>query len=87
LLPQVVPTQPFQDYLKKFPAFKVWTDIYQSPNTRITPVIGIQQDFSNYVDAAQNAAKALKAEPQAALTNAQQQAVARMQQYQASQKS
>jgi multiple sugar transport system substrate-binding protein len=85
--PQVVPTQPFQDYLKKFPAFKVWTDIYQSPNTRITPVIGIQQDFSNYVDTAQNSAKALKAEPQAALTNAQQQAVARMQQYQASQKS
>jgi multiple sugar transport system substrate-binding protein len=44
--PQVIPEQPFQDYLKKFPAFKVWTDIYQSPNTRITPVIGIQQDFA-----------------------------------------
>lgn len=82
--PKVIPEQPFQDYLKKFPAFKVWTDIYQSPNTRITPVIGIQQEFSKYVDDAQNAAKALKAEPQAALANAQQQAEARMQQYQAS---
>lgn len=80
--PQVVPTQPFQDYLKKYPAFKVWTDIYQSPDTRITPVIGIQQDFSSYVDKAESDATGLKAEPQAALGNAQQQAEAKMQQYQ-----
>ena len=65
----------------KFPAFKVWTDIYQSPDTRITPVIGIQQDFAKFVDDAQNSAKNLKAEPQAALANAQQQAEAKMQQY------
>ncbi|HEV7214771.1 MAG TPA: hypothetical protein VGP33_06565 [Chloroflexota bacterium] len=60
---------------------KVWTDIYRSQNTRITPASGIQQDFSGYVDTAQNNAKNLKAEPQAALANAQQQAEAKMQEY------
>lgn len=56
-------------------------------HTRITSVIGIQPEFSNYVDTAQHVAKAPMAEPQAALTNAQRQAEAKMKQHQASQKS
>lgn len=82
--PKVVPEQPFQEYLKTYPAFKVWTDIYQSDNTRITPVLGIQQDFSKFVGGAESDAAQLKLEPKAALDKAQQLTEAKYQEYKSS---
>lgn len=76
--PAMTKEKPYLDYLKEYPNFTPYVEIFQSPNVRITPKIDEQAYMYDQVTAAESYATQLQKTPEAALQQAQQLVEARI---------
>ncbi|MCL4508461.1 MAG: ABC transporter substrate-binding protein [Chloroflexi bacterium] len=76
--PAMTKEKPYLDYLKEYPNFAPYVEIFSSPNVRITPKIDEQAYMWDQVNAAESYATQLQKTAEAALAGAQQLVEARI---------